>query len=74
MPDIPFAYSSNGDGFAEHNFLTGTEREFPLDAFSAEEEFIRQYQGKRASLNADIDWILEQITEIPGIDLEGEDE
>ena len=28
MLDIPFAYSSNGDGFAEHDFLTGREREF----------------------------------------------
>ena len=23
MLDLPFAYSSNGDGFAEHDFLTG---------------------------------------------------
>lgn len=26
MMDIPFAYSSNGDGFMEHDFLTGEER------------------------------------------------
>ncbi len=32
-------------------------------------ELIQQYQEKRASLNADIDRILEQITEILGIDL-----
>ena len=25
MLDLPFAYSSNGDGFCEHGFLTGTE-------------------------------------------------
>lgn len=31
MLDVPFAYSSNGDGFAEHDFLTGQEREFGLD-------------------------------------------
>lgn len=35
-------------------------------------ELIQQYQEKRASLNADIDRILAQITEILGIDLEGE--
>lgn len=35
-------------------------------------ELIQQYQEKRASLNADIDRILTQITEILGIDLEGE--
>lgn len=33
-------------------------------------ELIQQYQEKRASLNADIDRILTQITEILGIDLE----
>ena len=26
MMDLPFAYSSNGDGFYEHDFLTGKER------------------------------------------------
>ncbi len=31
MMDIPFAYSSNGDAFCEHDFLTGLEREIPLD-------------------------------------------
>lgn len=35
------------------------------------DELIRQYQTKRASLNADIDRILEQITAILGIDLTG---
>lgn len=35
-------------------------------------ELIQQYQEKRASLNADIDRILSQITEILGIDLEEE--
>lgn len=35
-------------------------------------ELIQQYQEKRASLNADIDRILSQITEILGIDVTGE--
>lgn len=35
-------------------------------------ELIQQYQEKRASLNADIDHILAQITDILGIDLEEE--
>ena len=35
------------------------------------DELIRQYQTKRASLNADIDRTLEQITAILGIDLTG---
>ena len=44
MLDLPFAYSSNGDGFAEHDFLTGTEREFGLDEFPTEEELITRYK------------------------------
>ena len=32
-------------------------------------ELIQQYQEKRASLNADIDRILAQITDILGIDI-----
>lgn len=35
-------------------------------------ELIQQYQEKRASLNADIDRILEQITDILGIEEDGE--
>lgn len=31
--DIPFAYSSNGDGFLEHDFLTGKETELSLEQF-----------------------------------------
>ena len=44
MLDVPFAYSSNGDGFAEHDFLTGTEREFGLNEFPTEDELIARYK------------------------------
>ena len=44
MLDLPFAYSSNGDGFAEHDFLTGMERQFGLDEFPTEEELIARYK------------------------------
>jgi len=47
MLDIPFAYSSNGDGFAEHDFLTGTEREFRLDEFPSEADLIARYKAER---------------------------
>ncbi|WP_127162473.1 EcoAI/FtnUII family type I restriction enzme subunit R [Veillonella sp. VA141] len=40
MLDVPFAYSSNGDGFYEHDYLTGTERELSLDEFPTEEELV----------------------------------
>lgn len=44
MLDVPFAYSSNGDGFAEHDFITGQEREFSLDEFPTEQELIARYK------------------------------
>ncbi len=44
MLDVPFAYSSNGDGFAEHDFLTGRERKFSMDEFPSEQELIDRYK------------------------------
>lgn len=44
MLDLPFAYSSNGDGFAEHDFLTGKERQFGMDEFPTEAELIERYK------------------------------
>lgn len=46
MLNVPFAYSSNGDGFVEHDFLTGKEREFGLDAFPTEAELIARFKGE----------------------------
>ncbi len=46
MMDIPFAYSSNGDAFHEHDFLTGMEREFPLDDFPTPEELAERYKSE----------------------------
>lgn len=42
--DVPFAYSSNGDGFVEHDFLTGQERELALDEFPTQEELASRYK------------------------------
>ena len=47
MLDLPFAYSSNGDGFAEHDFLTGTEREFDMDAFPTEAELLARLNQEK---------------------------
>ena len=44
MLDVPFAYSSNGDAFYEHDFLTGTEREISLDDFPTPEELYTRLQ------------------------------
>lgn len=45
MLDVPFAFSSNGDGFAEHDFLTGKERTFGLDEFPTEKELVERYKS-----------------------------
>lgn len=45
--DTPFAYSSNGDGFIEHDFLTGKEREFALDEFPSPEELINRFKSQK---------------------------
>lgn len=42
--DVPFVYSSNGDGFLEHDMGNGTERELALDQFPSVEELWRRYK------------------------------
>ena len=41
--DVPFAYSSNGKGFIEHDRLTGAERELTMDEFPTSEELWERY-------------------------------
>lgn len=36
--DVPFVYSSNGDGFIEHDMTKGIQRELSLDEFPSPEE------------------------------------
>ncbi len=63
MLDLPFAYSSNGDGFMEHDFLTGKEREFAMDEFPSEEELVTRYKNGRnggEGLTPEQEKILEQ--------------
>ena len=44
MMRIPFAYSSNGDGFQEFDSLTGIERTIGLNDFPAKAELWERYQ------------------------------
>lgn len=44
--DVKFAYSSNGEGFAEHDFLTGKERTFALNEFPTKEELIERFKSE----------------------------
>ena len=46
MMDIPFAYSSNGDAFYEHDFLTGLERQIPLDQFPTYDELCARFAAE----------------------------
>jgi len=43
MMDVPFAFSSNGFGFHEYDFLTGKERSFSMDEFPTKEELYQRY-------------------------------
>lgn len=44
MLDVPFAYSSNGDAFREHDFLMGTERDIAMEDFPTPEELYARFQ------------------------------
>ena len=46
MQDIPFAYSSNGDGFQEHDLLTGLERTLAMDEFPTVEELTSRFESE----------------------------
>ena len=46
MMNIPFAYSSNGQGFQEYDFLTGKERTLAMDQFPTKEELYKRFTGE----------------------------
>ena len=46
MLDIPFAYSSNGDAFYEHDFLTGLEKLISLDEFPTYQDLLSRYKSE----------------------------
>lgn len=46
MLDVKFAYSSNGEGFAEYDSLTGKERIFAMEEFPTKEELIERYKSE----------------------------
>lgn len=43
MMDVPFAFSSNGQGYQEYDFLTGMERSFSMDAFPTKDELYARF-------------------------------
>lgn len=42
--DVPFTYSTNGQGFLEHDMITGEEREFSMEEFPTPEELWNRYK------------------------------
>ena len=45
MLDVPFAFSSNGDAFYEHDFFTGLERQIAPEDFPSPEELTARYNA-----------------------------
>lgn len=41
--DVPFAYSTNGSEFVEHDFLTGVQRTLPMSAFPTPDELHQRW-------------------------------
>jgi type I restriction enzyme R subunit len=45
--NVPFAYSSNGIKFLEHDFLTGLEKELNIDEFPTNDELWARYKRNK---------------------------
>ena len=45
--DVPFAYSSNGFGFREHDMITGAERNLTMDEFPTAQELWDRYKTEK---------------------------
>lgn len=43
MMDVPFAFSSNGQGYQEYDFLTGKECNFSMEEFPTKEELYARF-------------------------------
>lgn len=54
MLDVPFAFSSNGDAFYEHDMITGQERQIGLDKFPSPTELLARYQTEQGVTPAEM--------------------
>lgn len=81
MQDIPFAYSSNGDGFQEHDLLTGLEHTLSMDEFPTVDELTTRFESdvndgdgisaneKKSSINPNIPAKILMIRDIISVTL-----
>lgn len=53
--DIPFAYSTNGYGFVEHDFFTGVERNLHMDEFPTPQELWDRYRAAKGIANDEME-------------------
>ena len=68
MLALPFAYSSNGAAFVEHDFLTGAERELPMSAFPTPDELRQRSERGLTEAEKQIQaqpWYTSQTTHAP---------
>ena len=63
--DIPFAYSSNGDGFLEHDFFTGKERELTLEDFPPPESLYQRLVEFKGYTPKELDIVLQPFYSDP---------
>ena len=54
MLDVPFAFSSNGDAFYEHDMITGQERQIDLDKFPSPAELLMHFQTEKGITPAEM--------------------
>ena len=54
MLDVPFAFSSNGDAFYEHDMITGQERQIDLDKFPSPAELLMRFQTEKGITPAEM--------------------
>ncbi|MDU2591777.1 MAG: DEAD/DEAH box helicase family protein [Paeniclostridium sordellii] len=64
--DVPFVYSSNGDGFIEHDMKNGTERELSIDEFPSPEELWNRYKVIKNITDEEEEIITEPYFYAPG--------
>lgn len=57
--DVPFAYSSNGMGFVEHDMKNGTERQLSMSEFPTPQELWERYKGDY-DINKSVEDVIQQ--------------
>ena len=57
--DVPFAYSSNGFGFREHDMITGAERNLTMEEFPTPNELWERYKAEK-NITAEEEKVIEE--------------